>query len=56
MAAIGERGAVEALLAHGVPVNANDREGIRAIDAATNAKQEEMRLFLESKGGTDKRF
>jgi hypothetical protein len=56
MAAIGERGAVEALLAQGVPINASDRGGIRAIEAATTAKQEEMRLFLESKGGTDKRF
>jgi hypothetical protein len=56
MAAIGERGAVEALLAQGVPINASDRGGIRAIEAAANAKQEEMRMLLESKGGTDKRF
>jgi hypothetical protein len=56
MAALGERGAVEALLAKGVPVNGSDRRGIRAIEAATNAKQDSIRSYLESKGGTDKRF
>jgi hypothetical protein len=56
MSALGERGAVEALLAHGVPINGSDRAGMRAIEAATNAKQEAVRAYLESKGGTDKRF
>ncbi|HQU49616.1 MAG TPA: hypothetical protein PLM09_10910 [Casimicrobiaceae bacterium] len=56
MAALGEQEAVEALLKHGVPVNASNRAGLRAVEAATNAQQESVRVFLESKGGTDKRF
>lgn len=56
MAAIGELPAVEALLNHGVPVNASNRGGLRAIEAAENAKQEAIFKYLASKGGTDKRF
>ena len=50
MSALGQRSAVEALLAHGVPVDASDRRGLRAIEAAENAKQTEMHAYLLSRG------
>ncbi len=56
MAALGELSAVEALLEHGVPVNESNRRGLRAIEAAENEKQIEVRSYLESRGGTAKRF
>jgi len=56
MAAIGDKRAVEALLQQGVPINTSNRSGIRAIEAAENTKQTEMREFLVSKGATSKRF
>lgn len=56
MAGQGELPALGALLDAGVPVNASNRNGVRAIEAAENAKQTETREFLVSKGGTDKRF
>lgn len=56
MSALGELSAVKALLDHGVPINESDRQGVRAIEAAANAKQAEVQAFLEARGGTDKRF
>jgi len=56
MAALGELSAVKALLEQGVPVNESNHQGLRAIEAAENAKQPEVRVYLESRGGTDKRF
>jgi len=56
MSALGELSAVKALLDHGVPINESNRQGLRAIEAAENAKQAEVRAFLETRGGTDKRF
>ena len=56
MSAIGELSAVEALLDAGVPVNASNRQGLRAIEAAQNAKKPEVQAFLAARGGTDKRF
>jgi hypothetical protein len=56
MSALGELSAVKALLDAGVPINASDKSGHRAIETAETAKQMEVRDFLASKGGTDKRF
>lgn len=56
MAASGEVRSVRALVAQGVPVNASNRAGLRAIEAAANAQQEEARLLLETLGGSAKRF
>jgi hypothetical protein len=56
MSALGDLSAVEALLDHGVPINESSREGLRAIEAAENAKQAAVRAYLASRGGTDKRF
>lgn len=56
MSALGEQSAVKALLDAGVPINSSNRQGIRAVEAAQNAKQPEMRAYLEARGGTDKRF
>jgi hypothetical protein len=56
MAALGEVPAVEALLKNGVPINSSNSSGLRAIEAAVNAKHEAMRELLSAQGGTDKRF
>lgn len=56
MSATGELSAVKALLDAGVPINASNRQGLRAIEAAQNAKQPEVLAFLAAHGGTDKRF
>ena len=56
MAALGEQSAVRSLLDAGVPVNASNRQGYRAIEAATTANQPEVRAYLESRGGNEKRF
>lgn len=56
MAALGELPAVQALLEAGVPINASDRRGLRAIDAAQNAKKPDVEAYLAAHGGTDKRF
>lgn len=56
MAALGEVPAVQALLDQGVPINESNAQGIRAIEAAENAKQPAMRAFLAQRGGTDKRY
>jgi hypothetical protein len=56
MAALGELSAVQALLDRGVPINESNRDGLRAIEAAENAKQIEVRAYLASRDGTDKRF
>jgi hypothetical protein len=56
MAALGDIGAVDALLDQGVPINASDSRGLRAIEAAVNANQIAMRDFLAKRGATDKRF
>ena len=56
MAGLGELSAVKELLEQGVPVNESNRQGRRAIEAAQSANQTEVRAYLESRGGTDKRF
>lgn len=50
MAAIGDERAVGALLDRGVPVDAANAGGLRAIDAATNTKKVEMQDYLRSRG------
>ena len=56
MSALGELSAVEALLDVGVPINESNRQGLRAIEAAENAKRPEVQAYLASRGGTDKRY
>jgi hypothetical protein len=56
MAALGDIPAVDALLNAGVPINASNNIGLRAIEAAENEKKHEMHDYLAKRGGTDKRF
>lgn len=56
MSALGELPAVKALLEAGVPINASNRQGLRAIEAAQNAKKPDIQAYLAAHGGTDKRF
>lgn len=56
MSALGELSAVKALLDHGVPINESNRQGLRAVEAAENARQAEVRALLEARGGSHKRF
>jgi hypothetical protein len=56
MAALGDITAVRALLDAGVPINGSNKSGLRAIEAATNAKQRAMREYLLTRGGNDKRL
>ena len=52
MAGDGEIRAVRALLDEGVPIDARNPRGLRAIDAAERQRQSEMRRFLLARGGT----
>ncbi len=52
MAALGEIGAVRALVERGVPVDKAARIGVTAVQAAENEKQAEVRKYLvEHRGG-----
>jgi hypothetical protein len=51
MAGDGEIRAVRALLDQGVPIDARNPRGLRAIDAAERQRQTEMRRFLVARGG-----
>jgi hypothetical protein len=51
MAGDGEIRAVRALLDEGVPIDARNPRGLRAIDAAERQRQSEMRRFLVARGG-----
>ena len=51
MAGQGEIRAVRALLDEGVPIDARNPRGLRAIDAAERQRQSEMRRFLVARGG-----
>jgi hypothetical protein len=56
MAGLGEQSAVGSLLDAGVPINESNKQGYRAVDSAINANRPAVRSYLESRGGTDKRF
>jgi hypothetical protein len=49
MAALGELSAVKALLDEGVPIDARDKRGLTAMQAAENAKQPEVLAYLASR-------
>jgi len=56
MAGLGHIPSARALLDAGVPINESNKSGYRAIEVAEAAKQAQMRSYLASRGGTDKRW